>query len=762
MSSTTATIELEVKTEKLQALQKRMKELQTQMTGVADKSSREYKKLEAEFNRCASGANKLTREFERMKGSIDDSTKSMASWGDILQRSSGKRALVSNFADSFNDIVSNCRNASGAIRSIGAIGTEVSLQLGGIFGPVGLAIGGLTSLFVILNEQFDLMGTKAEESAKKASNALREARLQMASDIYSDPIKNANAMGGYLKANGVAAFNTKYGTLFNTEKEIDAYIQSVLMLTVQNNKLKIKQDDLIDLYSAMTTIGGIKNANTQGILENSYAQQMMYGYYGISNSGDLSEYSKKVNAIESQFINSLVGKRGTIVESWNKYNENSVNFMDAVAKRLEDYLTIVGEKTAKQDIDEGKIADIVIGYMVDEARNDWDQKRGNSVWNETSLSGNGKEFNQFNESIITEAAKLAAPFVIQRFKEEKAWNSLNNKITATSDEIARNDAEMFKYQRGVTEPIFGSNNWYERQIADLREKYNNASNAKVAKSYYDQMIAMEEKYRQWKLQTNEDFAYQEAKKVEEAKRKAADYMAQNKLYGTQYDKKYSQSEIAGKNASLKPVKLQNTFDADEYRNQTDIANFWETYNNGVNTYFNTLKDCNSVLGLMDRHYSKQLNQLAAKDELTTADKKKLDEITSKQNNLLKIQEAMTIAQQVGAMASAIGAAAKGANVWTIIPAVTATSAVVMSMMASAKKFANGGMVQSNKFNGDQLLFRANGGEVILQNQEFRQLVSAMAALRFGGNYGGGSLTTSVSGNDLNIVLERNKRLTSTF
>lgn len=165
------TVKIKTETD-VESAKKNLQKLQAEYDALDDKSTKAAKALELKIKQQT---NNLQRYWDNVKKSQDRATDSIASYGDVLQRASGKRAMVSNFADSFNDIVNSSTNAASSIRNIGSVATEVGLMAGGALGPIGLIIGGITSALVIAGEQFDIFGTQAQEAIEKAQKAYAES-----------------------------------------------------------------------------------------------------------------------------------------------------------------------------------------------------------------------------------------------------------------------------------------------------------------------------------------------------------------------------------------------------------------------------------------------------------------------------------------------------------------------------------------------------------------------------------------------------------
>lgn len=114
-------------------------------------------------------------------------------------------------------------------------------------------------------------------------------------------------------------------------------------------------------------------------------------------------------------------------------------------------------------------------------------------------------------------------------------------------------------------------------------------------------------------------------------------------------------------------------------------------------------------------------------------------------------QALAIAQQVAAMASAIYNASKGDPYTTAARIIAAAAAVTSSIVAinQLSSFATGGIVQGTYQSGDRETINVNAGEMILTKRQQGNLFNIIDK---GGSVGGGQVTFKIEGRDLVGVL----------
>lgn len=106
-----------------------------------------------------------------------------------------------------------------------------------------------------------------------------------------------------------------------------------------------------------------------------------------------------------------------------------------------------------------------------------------------------------------------------------------------------------------------------------------------------------------------------------------------------------------------------------------------------------------------------------------------------------------------AAAQAAAAVTKTAlSPWTVISGVAAVASIVAAM-AALPKFATGGVVPGNALSGDNVLIRANSGEVVLTKQQANNIGSALAGL-------GGNVRFVIEGDKLVGVLNNHNKIAS--
>lgn len=106
-----------------------------------------------------------------------------------------------------------------------------------------------------------------------------------------------------------------------------------------------------------------------------------------------------------------------------------------------------------------------------------------------------------------------------------------------------------------------------------------------------------------------------------------------------------------------------------------------------------------------------------------------------------------------AAAQAAAAVTKTAlNPWTVVSSVAAVGSIVAAM-AALPKFATGGVVPGGSLSGDNVLIRANSGEVILT----KQMASNIGTMLQGG---GGKVEFVIKGSTLYGILDRHNKYSS--
>ena len=105
-----------------------------------------------------------------------------------------------------------------------------------------------------------------------------------------------------------------------------------------------------------------------------------------------------------------------------------------------------------------------------------------------------------------------------------------------------------------------------------------------------------------------------------------------------------------------------------------------------------------------------------------------------------------------AVAGATASGAKLAFPYNLL-AIAAGVAAVLTALASAKKFATGGIVNYGSQSGDNTLAKVNQGEMILSKHDQATLFNAIKK----GNFGGGNIQMKVRGCDLVSVINNEMR-----
>lgn len=187
-----------------------------------------------------------------------------------------------------------------------------------------------------------------------------------------------------------------------------------------------------------------------------------------------------------------------------------------------------------------------------------------------------------------------------------------------------------------------------------------------------------------------------------------------------------------------------------------------------------------LAGLKERHdaYIEELKfetteAMNAADELARIDQQRTDNklsiLSGALGQIAGVFEEETTAYKVFASAQAAmdtyaGATAAYrslAGIPIVGPALAFTAAGLITAAGLANigkingAFANGGIVGGNSFSGDQITARVNSGEMILNASQQAELF----AIANGGG-GGGQLLTKISANDIYLIYERGKYLSS--
>lgn len=124
-------------------------------------------------------------------------------------------------------------------------------------------------------------------------------------------------------------------------------------------------------------------------------------------------------------------------------------------------------------------------------------------------------------------------------------------------------------------------------------------------------------------------------------------------------------------------------------------------------------------------------------------------------NLQQFSTAMYLAASMASMSAQL---IKCTNIWEYIAAIAAgTSAVISSAVAfhnASQKFANGGIVGGSSYSGDNVLVRANSGEMILNGSQQAQL---FRMLNNGSSGGSNTVEFRLRGTELIGVIDNVKK-----
>lgn len=121
-------------------------------------------------------------------------------------------------------------------------------------------------------------------------------------------------------------------------------------------------------------------------------------------------------------------------------------------------------------------------------------------------------------------------------------------------------------------------------------------------------------------------------------------------------------------------------------------------------------------------------------------------IVSAVSSALPALEALAAAQAAAAVTKT------ALSPWTVISGIAAVTSIIAAM-SQIPKFATGGVVPGNALSGDNVLIRANSGEVVLTKQQANNIGSALAGL-------GGNVRFVIEGDKLVGVLNNHNRITS--
>ena len=121
--------------------------------------------------------------------------------------------------------------------------------------------------------------------------------------------------------------------------------------------------------------------------------------------------------------------------------------------------------------------------------------------------------------------------------------------------------------------------------------------------------------------------------------------------------------------------------------------------------------------------------------------------------IFSIQSALPSIQALATAQAAVAGTTAAMNPWTAIAGVAAIASIAAAL-ANLPKFATGGVVPGNSFSSDNVLIRANSGEVVLT----KQMANNIGTMLQGGM--GGVVKFKIEGGDLVGVLNNHNRITS--
>lgn len=122
------------------------------------------------------------------------------------------------------------------------------------------------------------------------------------------------------------------------------------------------------------------------------------------------------------------------------------------------------------------------------------------------------------------------------------------------------------------------------------------------------------------------------------------------------------------------------------------------------------------------------------------------------NIISSVSAALPALKDLATAQAAAAVATTALSPWNAIAAVAAIASVVAAM-ANVPKFATGGVVPGNALSGDNVLIRANSGEVVLTKQQASNIGSLL-----GGR--GGEVTFKIKGDTLVGILNNHNKIAS--
>lgn len=117
-----------------------------------------------------------------------------------------------------------------------------------------------------------------------------------------------------------------------------------------------------------------------------------------------------------------------------------------------------------------------------------------------------------------------------------------------------------------------------------------------------------------------------------------------------------------------------------------------------------------------------------------------------------VSSALPALESLAAAQAAAAVTKTALSPWTVISGIAAVTSIIAAM-SQLPKFATGGVVPGNALSGDNVLIRANSGEVVLTKQQANNIGSALAGL-------GGNVRFVIEGDKLVGVLNNHNRITS--
>ena len=192
-------------------------------------------------------------------------------------------------------------------------------------------------------------------------------------------------------------------------------------------------------------------------------------------------------------------------------------------------------------------------------------------------------------------------------------------------------------------------------------------------------------------------------------------------------------------SSIKPVTMTD----DEYAALVAARGEAEEYAAALEVLNNTSVSASEGLGALGNAFGNMSGMLG---EGAGAWMNYAGGIISAVGSALPSLEALAAAQAAAAVTKT------ALSPWTVVSGIAAVTSIIAAM-SQIPKFATGGVVPGNALSGDNVLIRANSGEVVLTKQQANNIGSALAGL-------GGNVRFVIEGDKLVGVLNNHNSMTS--